>query len=265
MTAQTESGGQPSPAVADDASNVGQPSPAVERRTLIDRFIPALMLIVDARPLRIPAGDDDPRIVDWITLDPLRDAILGGVSAVEWRDYSIADMYHAKYDTNLLEVFCVENTSWFSAISSKFTAIHLPERGFTTAEHTDVMSSLRERPNGDHIVISRSVHGLDAATNAERDGADMLVLGTVFPSASHPGGPTIGLEGVREVCAAVTIPVIGIGGITAQNAGDVIRAGASGVAVISAIFDAPDARAAAAELRGVIDAAWRERGNKLRN
>ncbi len=87
----------------------------------------------------------------------------------------------------------------------------------------------------------------------------MLVLGTVFPSQSHPGGPTIGLEGVREVCDAVSIPVIGIGGITAANAGDVIRAGASGVAVISAIFDADDPRAAAAELRAAIDAAWAER------
>jgi thiamine-phosphate diphosphorylase len=87
----------------------------------------------------------------------------------------------------------------------------------------------------------------------------MLVLGTVFPSASHPGGPTIGLEGVRDVCAAVNVPVIGIGGITAHNAGDVIRAGASGVAVISAIFDAPDPRAAAAELRAAIDDAWAAR------
>jgi thiamine-phosphate diphosphorylase len=110
------------------------------------------------------------------------------------------------------------------------------------------------------MIISQSAHSLSAALQAESDGADMLVLGTVFPSASHPGGPTIGLEGVREVCDSVKIPVIGIGGITAANAGDVIRAGASGVAVISAIFDAPDPRAAAAELRAAIDAAWAERG-----
>jgi thiamine-phosphate pyrophosphorylase len=112
---------------------------------------------------------------------------------------------------------------------------------------------------GEQRLLFKSVHSLDAALHAERDGADMLVLGTVFPSASHPGGPTIGLEGVREVGAAVRIPVIGIGGITARNAGDVIRAGASGVAVISAIFDAPDPRAAAAELRAEIDKAWSER------
>jgi thiamine monophosphate synthase len=116
---------------------------------------------------------------------------------------------------------------------------------------------------GESIIISRSVHSVEAAERAERDGADMLVLGTAFPSSSHPGAPTIGLDGVRAVSEAVSIPVIGIGGITAANAGDVIRAGASGVAVISAIFDADDPRAAAAELRTAIDAAWAEQHPSL--
>ncbi len=115
------------------------------------------------------------------------------------------------------------------------------------------------RRAGRNVWISRSVHNVEAAVRAERDGADMLVLGTVFPSPSHPGGPSIGVEGVRAVCDAVRIPVIGIGGITAENAADVMRAGASGVAVIGAIFDAADPRAAAAELRAAIDAAWKDR------
>ena len=95
---------------------------------------------------------------------------------------------------------------------------------------------------------------MEAALDAEQRGADMLVLGTVFASKSHPGGPTIGLDGVRAVCAAVRVPVIGIGGITAQNAGEVMSAGAAGVGVISAIFDAPDPQAAASELRAAIRA-----------
>jgi len=118
---------------------------------------------------------------------------------------------------------------------------------------------LRANPCAE-MVISRAVHSCDGAMQAERDGADMLVLGTVFPSKSHPGGPTIGVEGVRAVCDSVQIPVIAIGGITARNAPDVMRAGASGVAVISAIFDAGDPRAAAAELRAAIDAETHPKG-----
>jgi thiamine-phosphate diphosphorylase len=132
-------------------------------------------------------------------------------------------------------------------------ALHLPER------HGRTVSQERANPSLAVVPISRSVHSVAAAVAAEAEGADFLVFGTVFPSPSHPGGPTIGLDGVRAVCDAVSIPVIGIGGITAKDAGDVIRAGASGVAVISAIFDADDPRAAAAELRAAIDAAWTER------
>jgi thiamine-phosphate diphosphorylase len=132
-------------------------------------------------------------------------------------------------------------------------ALHLPEA-------TPVPKHWQGRDPARRPLWSRSVHSLAAAKLAEGECAAMIVLGTVFRSPSHPAQPTIGLDGVREVCAAVKIPVIGIGGITAANAGDVIRAGASGVAVISAIFDAPDPRAAAAELRAAIDAAWAERG-----
>jgi thiamine-phosphate diphosphorylase len=103
------------------------------------------------------------------------------------------------------------------------------------------------------------VHSVEAARDAERDGASLLIAGTVFASASHPGGETIGSDGLREICAAVRVPVLGIGGITAANAGDVIRAGASGVAVISAIAGADDPQAAAHGLRHAIDAAWHER------
>jgi thiamine-phosphate diphosphorylase len=143
------------------------------------------------------------------------------------------------------------HSGYSAAASVDAEGVHLPE----SLAHE--VEPIRDKWLG--ALISRSVHSLEAAVQAERDGADMLILGTVFPSPSHPGGPTIGLDGVRAVCDAVSIPVIGIGGITAQNAGDVIRAGASGIAVISAIFDADDPREAAAELRAAIDTAWAER------
>ena len=134
-------------------------------------------------------------------------------------------------------------------------ALHLPERARNDCHERRAAIGL----------LSRSVHGMDAARAAVQEGVDYLVLGTVFPSGSHAGGPTIGIEGVRAVCDGVAIPVLGIGGITAENAGDVIRAGAAGVAVISAIFDAPDPQAAAAELRVVIDEAWQHRDRQNEN
>jgi len=103
------------------------------------------------------------------------------------------------------------------------------------------------------LLLGRSVHSLDAARRAEAEGVDYLVLGTIFPSRSHPGVRTGGTALVAEVSRAVQVPVIAIGGITAENAGGVIEAGASGVAVISAILAATEPRAAAAALVSAIE------------
>ena len=111
------------------------------------------------------------------------------------------------------------------------------------------------RRAGGRLLVGRSVHDAAGARAAERDGADLLVLGTVYSSRSHPGGATGGPELVRDVCGQVALPVIGIGGITAANAAQVIGAGALGVAVISSILSAPEPARAAAELRAVVDAA----------
>jgi thiamine-phosphate diphosphorylase len=104
------------------------------------------------------------------------------------------------------------------------------------------------------MLISRAVHSVDAAVRAERAGADLLQAGTVFETASKPGAELLGIDGLRAICAAVSVPVIAIGGITAITAGGALRAGAKGVAVISAIADASQPREAASSLRRAIDA-----------
>jgi len=94
----------------------------------------------------------------------------------------------------------------------------------------------------------RSVHSVDAAIRAEHEGCDYVVAGTIFPTASHPNGPVAGVKLIEDIAKRVHIPVIAIGGINAANARQCIDAGARGVAVISAIFDADDPRRAAQDL-----------------
>jgi thiamine-phosphate pyrophosphorylase len=95
--------------------------------------------------------------------------------------------------------------------------------------------------------------GLSAATTAEAraaDGrADYIGAGPVWETPSkRDADPPIGLDGLRELCAAVSTPVVAIGGVDASNAADCIRAGAAGVAVIRGARDA-------ATLRAAVDAA----------
>ena len=101
------------------------------------------------------------------------------------------------------------------------------------------------------LLLGRSAATEEEARAAEREGADYLGAGPVWATPSKPDAdPPIGLEGLARICAAVSIPVVAIGGIDPGNAADCLAAGASGVAVVRA---ASEARA----LREAIDRAGR--------
>ncbi len=103
---------------------------------------------------------------------------------------------------------------------------------------------------GAERIIGMSVNTLEEAREAEKAGADYVGLGPVFPTATKETRlAVIGPEGIARIKAALSIPVVAIGGITAANAPEIARAGADGIAVISAVLGAPDARAAAVKLR----------------
>jgi len=102
----------------------------------------------------------------------------------------------------------------------------------------------------------RSVHSPERAVHAIAEAARYLIAGPIFGTASHPGAKPAGLGLIREIAGFSQVPVIGIGGINAENARDVIQAGAGGVAVISAILSSADPGVAARKLRETVDAAW---------
>ena len=112
---------------------------------------------------------------------------------------------------------------------------------------------------GDEMLIGRSVHDPDGALNAQRQGADYLIAGSVFPTRSHPEQSPQGIRLIEDMASKIRIPYLAIGGVNAENASDVIRAGASGVAVISAILASPDPKEAARRLKSAILEAWQSR------
>jgi len=91
---------------------------------------------------------------------------------------------------------------------------------------------------GDDALVAVSTHTLAEARFAEAFGADFITFGPVFHTASKaPYGPPVGLDALREVCAAVSIPVFALGGITPERVPACLNAGAHGVAAISALLD----------------------------
>ena len=98
--------------------------------------------------------------------------------------------------------------------------------------------------------IGKSVHDLAEADAARTEGADYLVVGPVFDTASHPGRPSLGLKRLQAiVSAAEGLPVIAIGGITAARVREVRGSGAYGVAAIRALWDDAEPAAAARRMR----------------
>lgn len=95
------------------------------------------------------------------------------------------------------------------------------------------------------FIIGVSVGTVEEAVLAERDGADYLGVGPVYPTGTKTdAGPAVGPELIRSIRENVSIPIVAIGGINLSNAGDVLAAGADGIAVISAVICSPDIAAA---------------------
>jgi thiamine-phosphate pyrophosphorylase len=103
------------------------------------------------------------------------------------------------------------------------------------------------------LSIGVSVHSIESAVRVEAEGADWITFGHVFPTSSHPNVTPRGVAALAQAAQAVHIPVIAIGGIGTCHVGPVIQAGAAGIAVMSAILDAPDPARATAELRQALD------------
>lgn len=180
-------------------------------------------------------------------------AVAGGVNVVQWRERR-ADGSPLTRTESLAMLSASRPALLLENIGTVFRGIHgshLPEGRLTVEATRRILSP------GD--LVGRSVHSAASARAAAEEGADYLIAGTIFTSQSHPGIAPAGLGFLREVCAAVSVPVLAIGGITPQNLELCLEAGAAGVAVLSPIMRATDSKAAAEAYRAALDTAWKEK------
>ncbi len=134
------------------------------------------------------------------------------------------------------------------ALAASADGAHLGERSLSVASARALLGGRR--------AVGASVHGADALASAARAGADYALLGTVFPSASHPGRPGLGVEGLSRIRAAAPgIPLLGIGGIGVGEVDAVLAAGAHGVGVLGGIWGQRDPAAAALDYLAALDGA----------
>ena len=118
----------------------------------------------------------------------------------------------------------------------------------------DIPCAEARRALGDQAIIGVTAKTLEQARKAEAEGADYLGVGAVFPTSTKQDTWTIDHEVLRQICAAVSIPVVAIGGITADNARELAGTGIAGIAVVSAIFAQDDLAGAVERLSKVAEA-----------
>jgi thiamine-phosphate pyrophosphorylase len=143
--------------------------------------------------------------------------------------------------------FIVNDSPWI-ARQCCADGVHLGQEDLQITSVTAAKAIL-----GASAVIGVSTHSLEQALDAERRGAGYIAVGPVFATATKPDVKPVGLDLVTEVTMRVRTPVFAIGGINRGNAGQVIRAGARAVAVVSDILCAEDVTNATLELKKMLD------------
>lgn len=211
--------------------------------------LPILCLVTD---LSLVGGDTE-RVADTVNA-----AVRGGVNMVQVRapdtnDEIYRDLIEKVVEAANSQALVIANIAGRShdVASVKVDGFHVPEAEI--ARLRDLRADV-----GETCILGASAHSTSSALRAVRSGAHYVILGTLFPTASHPDGVTQGLPLVRASSQSIDAPIVGIGGINSCNAASVVGAGANGVAVIRAIAADQDPRAAASELYDKIQSAWIE-------
>ncbi len=186
-------------------------------------------------------------------------AVLGGADIIQLRDKNMTGAGLAATGREIAAItgkagaVFIVNDRLDVALACGADGVHLGQDDIRPA------TARQLAPPG--FLIGVSVSTVEEAVEAEREGADYVALSPTFSTASkEDAGPGLGLDRLREIRQAIALPLIAIGGINRQNAGEVITAGADGIAVISAVISSPDITRAARDLKRVIQETKRKSG-----
>jgi thiamine-phosphate pyrophosphorylase len=183
--------------------------------------------------------------------ETLTQAIAGGITLFQFREKGPGALTgEAAFElASQLQGICRKHRIPFIVNDDMALAIALDADGVHVGQEDAPAKAIRQRL-GAHKIVGVSAHNLAEAQQAIVDGADYLGIGPVYPTSSKDDARAVqGTEVIEQLRdSGLTIPLVGIGGITADNVLPVIQAGADGISVISAVAAAGDIRAAAQQL-----------------
>lgn len=183
--------------------------------------------------------------------EQVRAAVSGGVTMLQIREKNcttarLVELAHPIVSyCRSVGIPCLINDDVEAARILRADGVHVGQR--------DMKLLKARRILGDDAILGTSAHTVEEAVRAQQQGADYIGCGAVFQTGTKSDASPLPLDVLHAICEAVSIPVIAIGGITAQNVIRLRGSGIDGVAAVSAIFGQSDITAAAKDLRQISD------------
>lgn len=179
-------------------------------------------------------------------LEIIEEAIKGGTTVVQIREKEgeTLDFYNlalkVKEITSKYNVPLIVNDRIDVALAIKSEGVHIGQ--------TDMPADVARSLIGDEMILGVSASTVQEARKAEKDGADYIGTGAVFPTATKDDAPSITKDDLKEVTGSINIPTVAIGGITLENASELAGTGIAGISVVSAIMNSKDPKTASENL-----------------
>ena len=178
--------------------------------------------------------------------EQVESALKGGVTCVQLREKELDDEAFLKEALEISKLCKSYNVPFFINDNVDI-AIKCHADGIHVGQEDMEASKVRERV-GEEMMIGVSVHSVAEALEAVKNGADCLGVGSMFSTSTKKDVDLLPKETLRDICAAVDIPVVAIGGINRSNILKLSGSGADGVALVSAIFASEDIESECREL-----------------
>ena len=182
--------------------------------------------------------------------EAVEQAILGGCTMIQLREKELSSLefYNqavaVKQVTDKYHIPLIINDRIDIAMAVQATGVHIGQHDLPAAAVRKVI--------GENMLLGVSASSIAEAIQAQQDGADYLGVGAMFPTGTKTDADSVSMEELQKIRAAVSLPIVVIGGINKGNAGRFKPMGIDGLAVVSAIIAQSDIKAAAAELKDLI-------------
>ncbi|MFL0250566.1 thiamine phosphate synthase [Clostridium neuense] len=181
----------------------------------------------------------------------VEEAILGGTTLVQLREKNISTMDFYKIAVDIKKVTDKYNVPLIIddrldiALAVDAAGIHVGQ--------SDMPCDIARKLVGKDKIVGVSAGSVEEALKAQKDGADYLGVGAVFPTGTKKDATDVSIETLKEIVEKVNIPVVAIGGVSADNVDKLADTGIDGISVISAILGKKDVRKAAKELKEAVE------------